>query len=141
MNLYRRLPRWLPSSVVVAVVCYLTLDSDPLGDTEITLFEGADKVVHFLMFGGVAGALCLDWSRRRGEWIMPGSVAVTLCALISALFGVGIEWLQGTMGAGRSAEWADGFADGLGAVVGAYVAGLMVWHYCGSQPSSGSSQE
>ncbi|MBD5243428.1 MAG: VanZ family protein [Paramuribaculum sp.] len=129
MNLYRKSPRWLPTLVVTAVICYLTLSSAPLGDTPITLFEGADKVVHFLMFGALAGVLCLDWSRRSGEWIMPRSVSVTLCALLSALAGVGIEWLQSSMEAGRSAEWADGFADGLGAVTGAFVAGWMVWRY------------
>ncbi len=141
MNFYRRLPRWVPSVVILAVICYLTLASRPLGETEIVLFEGADKVVHFLMFGGLAGALCLDWSRRKGDWAMPRSVAVTVCALLSLLVGLGIEWLQESMDAGRSSEWADGFADGLGAVIGAYVAGLMVWLYCGSQRPPHSSQE
>lgn len=50
MKILDRIPRFLTSAVVTAGVLYLTLAPRPFGSVRIPLFEGADKVVHFMMF-------------------------------------------------------------------------------------------
>ena len=46
--------------VVLIAIIYLTLFPQPLGENEVHLFEGADKIVHFIMFGGLTGTFIFD---------------------------------------------------------------------------------
>lgn len=115
-RLLDRLPAWMLTGIVLAAVLWLTLAPKPLGDTDLPLFPGADKVVHALMFGGICIAVFLDLSRgpeyrrvrRRTAWLtMAGST----------LLGIVIEFIQGAMHMGRGFDPFDMLADFIGALV------------------------
>jgi VanZ family protein len=97
---------WLASgTALVLLVTWLCLR--PSAGSE-QLFPNADKWAHFLAFFALAGFLLALVERRR--------YAATCAALI--VFGGAIEVAQYLMPYGRSAEWLDLAADGLGIVVG-----------------------
>ena len=50
INILYQIPRWVLTVFMVALVSFLTLDSDPLCGANIVLLPGADNVVHGLMF-------------------------------------------------------------------------------------------
>ena len=76
---------------------------------------GNDKVMHFLgYFVLMAGAVQLY--ARRSSW-------VTMAVLL-ALMGVGLEWLQAWMHVGRTADRADALANTLGVLAG-FTTGFM----------------
>lgn len=102
--------RYLPSLLSAAALAWLTLSPDPLPDNKMQLWEGADKMAHALMFGGMTVILLADTFRRR-------SINIFVLLLIIALgMGAGafIEVLQSEMGLGRQAERADFYADAIG---------------------------
>ena len=111
-------PRWLMSLVVIAAIAYLTLVPSPLPEPPTPLFDGADKVVHGLMFLVLAWCLNRDISRRK---LLVAAVAAF--ALATAYGGL-IEVLQGTMQLGRSADVLDFVADVAGAAIGAIISHL-----------------
>lgn len=70
---------------------------------------GNDKVMHFLgYFLLMAGAVQLY--ARRPSWVA--------MAVLLALLGVGLEWLQAAMHVGRTADRADALANTLGVLAG-----------------------
>ncbi|MCH5235396.1 MAG: VanZ family protein [Muribaculaceae bacterium] len=111
-----RLPAWLLSIVTMLVILWLTLAPKPLGDEPPSLFEGADKVVHGLMFGFLTSMMLLDWERKH-HWkkAYPGRIFV--CATLSATLGILIEFVQAGMGLGRGFEYGDIAADTIGAYI------------------------
>lgn len=113
-----KLPSWLPTVLTLAVILWLTLARKPLGDTELPLFPGADKIVHALMFGFLTVILLLDHSRSRG-WSIPTAKRAAVAALSSTALGVAIEFMQKWMHAGRGFEIADMIADLAGSVIAA----------------------
>ena len=118
-----RIPRFLTSAVVTAGVLYLTLAPRPFGSVRIPLFEGADKVVHFMMFFAMAFAYHFDFRRGKkpvDEARLMGWIFVSLSA-----FGGLIELAQWKMRMGRSGDWYDLLADIAGAVYGIILAWLI----------------
>lgn len=120
-RLFFSLPRWILTAVVMAAIIYLTLVPRPLPDVDIPLFPGADKLVHAIMFGGLAGAITLDWVRLRGVTGLTCK-CLSAIALIATLTGGVIELLQLWMAMGRGCELWDFVADGAGAVSGVWIA-------------------
>ena len=123
MKILDRLPRFLTSAVVTAGVLYLTLAPRPFGSVRIPLFEGADKVVHFMMFFAMAFAYHFDFRRGKkpvDEARLMGWIFVSLSA-----FGGLIELAQWKMRMGRSGDWYDLLADIAGAVYGIILAWLI----------------
>lgn len=121
MKILDRIPRFLTSAVVTAGVLYLTLAPRPFGSVRIPLFEGADKVVHFMMFLAMAFAYYFDFRRGKkpvDEARLMGWIFVSLSA-----FGGLIELAQWKMRMGRSGDWYDLLADIAGAVYGI----ILVW--------------
>lgn len=110
----RRVPHWILSVVCLAVILWLTLAPHPLGEEEIPLFPGADKIAHGLMFFALTLCLCFDALRRRG-WRAPGLPLVSALTLAAMLTGIGIELVQPCFG--RGFEFWDMCADAFGAVV------------------------
>ncbi|MDE7114969.1 MAG: VanZ family protein, partial [Muribaculaceae bacterium] len=108
--------------VTVAVILWLTLVPRPLGDMKPELFPGADKVVHAIMFGGLALMILTDCSRSRG-WHRLSLLSVITAAAVSTLFGIVIELLQREMDLGRSYDFYDILADAAGAVTAA-----LLWY-------------
>lgn len=123
MKILDRIPRFLASAVVTAGVLYLTLAPRPFGSVRIPLFEGADKVVHFMMFFAMAFAYHFDFRRGKkpvDEARLMGWIFVSLSA-----FGGLIELAQWKMRMGRSGDWYDLLADIAGAVYGIILAWLI----------------
>lgn len=123
MKILDRIPRFLTSAVVTAGVLYLTLAPRPFASVRIPLFEGADKVVHFMMFFAMAFAYHFDFRRGKkpvDEARLMGWIFVSLSA-----FGGLIELAQWKMRMGRSGDWYDLLADIAGAVYGIILAWLI----------------
>lgn len=123
MKILDRIPRFLTSAVVTAGVLYLTLAPRPFGSVRIPLFEGADKVVHFMMFFAMAFAYHFDFRRGKkpvDEARLMGWIFVSLSA-----FGGLIELAQWKMRMGRSGDWYDLLADIAGTVYGIILAWLI----------------
>lgn len=123
MKILDRIPRFLTSAVVTVGVLYLTLAPRPFGSVRIPLFEGADKVVHFMMFFAMAFAYHFDFRRGKkpvDEARLMGWIFVSLSA-----FGGLIELAQWKMRMGRSGDWYDLLADIAGAVYGIILAWLI----------------
>ena len=100
---------WLASgTALVLLVTWLCLRPSAGGDQ---WFPHADKVQHAAAFLGLGGLLLALFERRH--------YAVACIALL--VFGGAIEVAQYLMPYGRSAEWADLAADGLGIVLAALV--------------------
>lgn len=110
------IPSFLFSAIVFLVIPWLTLDPQPIGEIPGVLFPGADKMIHGLMFGGMAVALSTDFQKRN--WSKPVSDKLLLFScLFASVYGVIIEILQGYMDLGRTFELMDIVADIVGAVV------------------------
>lgn len=111
-----KVPNFLMSGIVFLLIPRLTLDPQPIEDMKIMIFPGADKVVHALMFGGMAGVMCLDFQKRN--WKMPISwKLLAFSCVFASILGIVIEYLQGNMNLGRTFEAMDIVADIIGAVL------------------------
>ncbi len=131
----RRWPVGLFSCVVVLAILWLTLAPHPLPDADVPLFPGVDKVVHALMFGGLAFAWMFDivlsrlkrGGHSRGR-CLAGFRRTMLAAIACCvgLFGGVIEVLQWLMGLGRGMELGDFIADCLGAVVAVIISPYII---------------
>lgn len=115
-SILESLPAWLPSSLTVALILWLTLVPDPLGDNGPRLFPGADKVVHAIMFGYLAVMLMLDFQRNH-HWKPLTLRSVVMAGTVSTLLGVAVEVAQLMMALGRGFEVADMVADASGAAI------------------------
>lgn len=112
------LPRWGNTLTVTCAIVYLTLVRDPVPEPiKVSMFPGADKVVHGIMFAALAFMLLTDIGKCRRMWLR----ALVAAAAAAAAGGI-IEVLQHVMALGRSAEWADFYADAAGAAAGACLA-------------------
>lgn len=97
---------WLAAGIaLVAAITYLCLRPSSGGGQ---WFPGADKLQHAASFLGLAGLMLALVERRRYG---------AACAALLA-FGGAIEIAQYLMPYGRSAEWADLAADGVGIALG-----------------------
>lgn len=121
------LPPWTLSAVCLLAICWLTLAPHPLGDSDIPLFPGADKIAHALMFGGFTFCIIIDALRRKG-WTS-GPENLTICFYspdVPSAVGIITEFLQGQMDAGRSFEFWDMVADITGAFLVAAIAAVIM---------------
>lgn len=83
----------------------------------------SDKLEHFLAYAALAAG-AVQLYRRRLSW---GAVCVVLVFL-----GIGLEYLQGAMGMGRTADRADALANTAGVLMGLATAftplrDLLLW--------------
>lgn len=109
-------PAWIFTILILGAILWLTLAPKPLGDEDIPLFPGADKIAHALMFGALTGAVLLDWQRKRG-WRKVPVGGVWLTAAGASAVGVAVEFAQRSMHLGRGFEITDMIADGAGAAL------------------------
>ena len=121
-NCIERIPSWTFTVLALCAIVYLTIVPRPLPPMEIMKFPHVDKVVHALMFGGLVGAMLLDYTRQGGV----RTIRFTLLSVVlSTCFGGVIELLQSCMSMGRSGDWYDFMADAGGAIVFAGLAPLF----------------
>lgn len=123
MNVLAKIPRFVTSATVTAAVLYLTLAPRPFGGIHVPMFEGADKVVHFLMFFAMAAAYHFD-CRRRQKGIDEARLLGWLLVALTAI-GAVIEIAQSLMAMGRSGDLTDLLADIVGAFYGLLIAWLL----------------
>lgn len=114
-----RLPDFFASVVVLGVVLYAVLTPNP-PSSNLFAFPYSDKLVHFLMFGGLSATVIWDFGRRTGR---AGWKQLAIIGAICGSFGFLTEWMQEVEGAGRMADWQDGVAD----VAGAFLVPLAFW--------------
>lgn len=121
----KEIPAYQPTAAVLVVILYLTLLPKPLGDEDIMLFDGADKVVHFIMFGGLTGTYIFDRWRIGKPVNMRGAL---ITALFSAALGILVEYLQYAMELGRAGnDVYDAIANTLGAFTAVPVCRALHW--------------
>lgn len=118
-NVRKILYGWWPTAIVVTVILYATLTSEPLPEEDIPMIPGIDKLIHSVMFGGLFGAICFDYYRGGGIFFRR---FITLTAMICVVSGGLVEYLQIAMDNGRTGDWIDFAADTLGVVVAIFAA-------------------
>lgn len=106
-------------SLLILVACFIPGSEVP--DVRVPLI---DKWVHFILFGGFS----FLWLCALGK---PGKRAVLFGGVTALLLGYGVEVVQGSgLTEGRSFEWMDVVADGIGGVFGS-VLYLVLWRFYG----------
>lgn len=123
-HLIAKIPTGILSGVSLAVILWLTLAPHPTGDLKISLFPGADKVVHMVMFGFLTFMVLLDIMKHKG-WQSLSLALIAVVAFITALLGIGIECAQRAMGLGRTFEVLDILADTAGSMAAAGIWAML----------------
>ena len=123
IHIFDKLPSWSASVVVLIVILVLTLDSNSV-QIDLPNIVGIDKLVHGIMFGGLAMSICLDIQRRNWSALI-GVGSVIVAIVISSVVGVTVEMLQYWMAYGRTYETYDIVADVVGAFVLGFVARIL----------------
>lgn len=113
------IPPYFATFIAIAAVCYLSLAPDPMPNDVHWLFnfEGADKVVHFIMYWGITMAFCFDYYRRTTHYYSERN-SLIFAVITAILIGGILEILQQTICIGRSGDILDFVADAVGACLG-----------------------
>lgn len=82
----------------------------------------ADKVVHFILFGGTVILLAYGYFKQKGQ--ISGRMLFSI-ALVVTLYGLAIEFIQKYLVVNRSFDMLDVVADGAGAIMGALIFRLI----------------
>lgn len=101
----RRARLWLVGWLAYWVLAFAVTHA-PIRGLPTPRFEGADKVVHFLLYFGLTWLGCRAIGAWRGRL---GVKPAILLALLFSAYGVADEWLQGFVG--RTPSRYDWFAD------------------------------
>ena len=104
---FRRPLLW-SSAWILAVAAVVAGSLLPPGDLPSQPMAN-DKLMHFLGYFVLMGG-AVQLYARRASWVA--------MAVLLALLGVGLEWLQAWMHVGRTAERADALANTLGVLAG-----------------------
>lgn len=116
-KIVRNIPKGVLSATVVALILYVSLDSNPFDVQQVCLFEGVDKIIHALMYFSLAVALIFDLAKV----LYPRDVntfGLIICTFVAFGFSVVMELLQDAMELGRAASVGDGIANFIGALLG-----------------------
>ncbi len=108
------------SAIALLLLIYLSFFKPP-SVKEPLFFEHLDKLVHFIMYCGVASALWFDYLRTHTNQMQKGYL---IAFLFPILLGGVFELLQEYLTTYRGGEWLDFLANTLG-VMGA----LLVARY------------
>ena len=111
--------QWWPTMIVVAVIAYATLDSDPMGADQLPPIPHIDKLIHAIMFGGLFSALAFDYYRAGNRMTRR---MLLFFAIGSFVAGIADEWAQSAIDTGRSGELFDLLADAIGIAVAYFAA-------------------
>lgn len=114
--------KFWPSIIVLSLILYATLDSNPIEIDRRLWFPHLDKVIHLIMMGGLTGAIAFDIQRsNKTAWVLNirNMLIIAMCVI---LFGACDELAQGLMDNGRGCELLDFAADSIGAICAAFMA-------------------
>ena len=110
-----RIPSYLPTTIVLILLFYLTLVPQPLPPIEVPMLN-FDKIVHMIMMGGVSLTIMFDYKRRERQRILP--LSVRLYVLMGTIvLGTLIELAQGTELIHRGCDLWDGVANAFGCLL------------------------
>ncbi|MDR2805224.1 MAG: VanZ family protein [Dysgonamonadaceae bacterium] len=112
---------WISITFCTVIVVLCVMHTENLPKTTVTYM---DKIVHFLMFFGLSGAVFFDNTRylRRaigGVRIFFGSFVLSIC------MGGGIEIVQQYVVRYRTGDWKDLLFDAIGATVAVLICLLI----------------
>lgn len=121
---YKAIPVWVTSIIILIIIAYCSLDSNPLDINSIKLFEGADKVIHFIMYFTLCTAFIFDYAKTRlpHHTKFSSEAAFTTFAF---LIGFIMEILQAKISEFRVFDINDIIANTLGAVTALII--IKVW--------------
>lgn len=129
--------------LTLAAVLWLTLSSDPVPDMGDLAFPHLDKIVHFIMFGGLTGAVMFD--ALRAKKIERRRLSLTFYFILGIsmiVFAFADETAQGAMQNGRSQDIMDFLADSGGIVtalcIGAPIINRLLRLTCKHQRQRGA---
>ena len=115
-KLLKVLPNWVLSTIVLLLIAYLTLDSNPLDINRYKLFKGADKIIHFIMYFALCSAYIIDYAKSRMPHHTKVGTELVFCFLCIA-FGLLFEILQTVLTECRTYDPYDIIANAIGAIV------------------------
>ena len=118
-NFLYEIPAYLPTTVALLLLFYLTLVPQPLPPMEVPMLN-ADKLVHVAMMWCVSTTIMFDYKRRERQRLLPLSVRLYIMVGTIAL-GALIELAQGTDFINRGCDVWDGVANAVGCVVSFFV--------------------
>lgn len=114
-----------PSMIVLGVILYATLASNPVDIDDMPPIPYLDKLIHAIMMGGFTGAIAFDITRhapKAQRHVVLTSSLMWRIFIGIAIFGILDEIAQATLTDTRGAEVADFFADCAGSVVAVFTA-------------------
>lgn len=115
------------SLLIILTVVYLSFFKPPTFD--VPLFEGFDKLVHFCMYGGMAGMLWLEFllnHRREVLSLKRVLIGAVLCPIVfSGLIELGQQYLTTY----RGGDWRDFAANTAGVLVASVFAWFVMRPY------------
>lgn len=115
-KIIRFIPKFVCTGLTLALILWLTLAPKPVGDFDMPIFPGADKIVHAIMFGWLTLMFVIDLHKHSHASKL-SAIAIILCALTSLTIGGLIEILQQWMNIGRGMEFDDFLADAVGSLI------------------------
>lgn len=117
----KKIVYFIPTIIVIGVILYATLSSDPLGNSSLPPIPHLDKLIHAVMMGGLLSVFAFDWQHAYPEKPLTPSFLWAVFGCVLA-FSIGDELLQGAIDNGRSGDPYDFLADCIGAAVAVYLA-------------------
>jgi VanZ like family. len=106
--------------------CILYLSFAPASTFKsIPTFENEDKLIHFLMYFGLAAVLLYDYTKTNKNQNATHPAFVLICLVYPSVLGGLIEVLQ-PMYFNRSASWFDFMADVIGVLSGWLIMKILI---------------
>lgn len=120
MNLIKHYPLTAISVLIIIILSVMPLpDEPPLGDVPFI-----DKWVHFVMYGGMACAVWIDYYRKAKDKRITLSV-IFISIIYPIVLGGLLELVQAYLTTYRSGDIIDFYADAVGGIIG-FVVGILI---------------
>ena len=104
-----------PPAIIAVIIFYLCCLTRDIPEVDIEFFIPTDKVVHFLMYLGLAGVASFNYIYDKNGHIIILKL-ILFAILIPIIYGGAIEIIQAEYFPERSGDWYDFLADVLGAL-------------------------
>jgi VanZ family protein len=120
MRFVKKLCTWkiIPLGWTAFTIILLCLPGSAIPSEGVFATEGIDKVVHFILFGGIV--LLWGFNRYFSRSTIKWRNIIVLLTLISVGLGIGLEFLQLYCIPNRSFDGYDIIADSAGAITAAF---------------------
>lgn len=106
-----------PPAIIAIIIFYLSclIQPNDIPEVGFEFFIPTDKLVHFLMYFGLAGVASFNYIYDKNGHIIILKL-ILFAVLIPIVYGGIIEILQAKYFDGRTGDWYDFLADVLGAM-------------------------